>query len=166
MQTMRIRFTKQTGKQDWMECIRDDGTSTCCPIPKQGILPHDFVHYVVEDTLDLRQGFWGIIAIGAGFPNSQPPWDASKFDLPNLTQGLQAESLVECFQAEMWNGFQPSPNFQDILEITCQQRGISTPQALSSAALQQVRSRLKEFSRQWQMLAVGETLEVEFAEAT
>jgi hypothetical protein len=28
------------------------------PNAQAGILPHDFVHYVVEDTLDLRQGFW------------------------------------------------------------------------------------------------------------
>ncbi|MCX7593072.1 MAG: hypothetical protein N2235_04800 [Fischerella sp.] len=58
---MRIIFTKHQGKQDWMERRRDDGTSTRCPMPKQGILPHDFVHYVVEDTLNLRRGFYGMM---------------------------------------------------------------------------------------------------------
>ncbi|NER01354.1 MAG: hypothetical protein F6K17_01295 [Okeania sp. SIO3C4] len=158
---LQIRFTKQTGTQDWMECVRDDGTSTSCPLPKQGILPHDFVHYVVEDTLDLRQGFWGIIAVGVGFPKSAPPWDASEFELPDLTEALQAESLVECFQAEMWNDFQLSENFAEILQITCQQRGVQAPQ-FSSTTLLQVRQRLQTFSQQWQSLPIGKTLEVEF----
>ncbi|MBD2465857.1 hypothetical protein H6G89_33245 [Oscillatoria sp. FACHB-1407] len=98
---MKIQFTKQAGKQDWMECIRDDGTSTRCPMPKQGILPHDFIHYVVEDTLNLKRGFYGILAMGVGFPQSAPPWDAAEFEVGDLTEALQAESLVECFQSEM-----------------------------------------------------------------
>jgi hypothetical protein len=159
---MRIRFTKQSGKHDWMKCIRPDGTTTSCPMPKQGILPHDFVHYVVEDTLDLRQGFWGILAIGVGFPNSAPPWDAADFNLPDLTQALQGESLVECFQAEMWNGFQVSENFAEILQVTCDARTVPVPETISLNQLQQVRSRLQDVSQQWQSLAIGETLEVEF----
>lgn len=161
---MQIRFTKQSDKYDRMECIRTNGTTTSCPMPKQGILPHDFVHYVVEETLDLRQGFWGILAIGVGFPNSEPPWDAADFNLPNLTQALQAESLVECFQAEMWNGFQMSENFAEILQVTCQSRNVPAPDKISLEQLEQVRLRLQGFFKQWQKLAVGETLEVQFAD--
>jgi hypothetical protein len=161
---MRIQFTKQSGKYDRMTCIRTDGTTTSCPMPRQGILPHDFVHYVVEETLDLRQGFWGILAIGVGFPKSEPPWDAAEFDLPDLTQALQAESLVECFQAEMWNGFQQSSHFAEILQVTCHARNVPAPEPISSEQLAQVRSQLQLFSQQWQSLAVGETLEVEFAD--
>lgn len=158
---MRILFTKCAGKQDWMECLRDDGTSTRCPMPKQGILPHDFVHYVVEDTLDLRQGFWGILAIGVGFPTSTPPWDAADFDIPDLTQALQAESLVECFQAEMWNGFQPSEDFIALFQVACQSRYIPILE-ISLPKLQQVRSRLQIYSQQWEKLAIGESSEVDF----
>jgi hypothetical protein len=160
---MRIQFTKQSGKRDLMTCFRIDGTTTSCPMPKQGILPHDFVHYVVEDMLNLRQGFWGILAIGVGFPNSEPPWDAADFNLPDLTEALQAESLVECFQAEMWNDFQASENFAEILQVTCQARNVPTPK-ISLEQLEQVRSRLQAFSQQWQQLAIDETLEVEFAD--
>jgi hypothetical protein len=161
---MQIQFAKQSGKYDRMTCFRADGTTTSCPMPKQGILPHDFVHYVVEETLDLRQGFWGILAIGVGFPNSEPPWDAADFNLPDLTQALQAESLVECFQAEMWNDFQKSENFAEILQVTCQARNVPAPDSVSPERLEQVRSRLQDFFQQWQSLAIGETLEVEFAD--
>ncbi|MBF2046584.1 MAG: hypothetical protein EDM05_002090 [Leptolyngbya sp. IPPAS B-1204] len=161
---MQIRFTKHSGKQDWLECIRDDGTSTRCPMPKQGILPHDLVHYVVEESLNLRQGFWGILALGVGFPNAAPPWDAADFNLPDLTEALQAESLVECFQAEMWNGFQPSENFWEILQITCQQRQVTVPQFLTYQDVERVRLRLQAATQQWAALAIGETLIVEFRE--
>ncbi|MBD3886347.1 hypothetical protein IFO70_32165 [Phormidium tenue FACHB-886] len=92
---MKIQFTKHGGKQDWMKCICDDGTFTRCPMPKQGILPHDFVHYVVEDTLNLKRGFYSILAIGVGFPQSAPPWDAAEFEVGDLTEALQAESFVK-----------------------------------------------------------------------
>jgi 5-methylcytosine-specific restriction endonuclease McrA len=159
---MKIQFTKQAGNHDWMECIRDDGTSTRCPMPKQGILPHDFVHYVVEETLNLKRGFYGILAIGVGFPRSAPPWDAAEFEVGDLTEALQAESFVECFQAEMWNGFQASENFWEVLQITCTQRNVSAPNHMTSADLQQVRLRLQDHNEQWSALAVGETLTVEF----
>ncbi|MBD1845770.1 hypothetical protein H6F89_20645 [Cyanobacteria bacterium FACHB-63] len=161
---MRIQFTKQSGKYDRMKCIRIDGTATSCTMPKQGILPHDFVHYVVEDTLDLCQGFWGILAIGVGFPDAEPPWDAAEFNLPDLTQALQTESLVEYFQAEMWNSFHVSENFAEILQVTCQARNVPAPENISLDQLEQVQSRLQYFTQQWQQLAIGETLEVEFTD--
>lgn len=159
---MKIRFTKCSGPQDWMECIRDDGTSTRCPMPKQGILPHDFVHYVVEDMLNLGRGFHGILAMGIGFPRSAPPWDAAEFEVGDLTEALQAESLVECFQAEMWNGFDVSESFWEILQITCSQRSVSAPKNITDNDLQKVRSRLQAYSEEWNALAIGETLEVVF----
>lgn len=159
---MKIQFTKYGGKQDWMECIRDNGTSTRCPMPKQGILPHDFVHYVVEDTLRLKRGFYGILAIGVGFPNSAHPWDAADFQLNDLSEALQAESLVECFQSEMWNDFEVSENFWEILKITCSQRSVPAPSHITENDLQQVRSRLRAYTEQWDALPIGETLTVVF----
>ncbi len=62
-----------------MECRRDDGNSTRCPMAKQGILPHDFIHYVVEDTLNLRRGFYG--------------WEDNEKYVFNLTRiGYQADA--------------------------------------------------------------------------
>ncbi|WP_143467522.1 hypothetical protein [Leptolyngbya ohadii] len=77
--------------------------------------------------------------------------------------GLQAESLVECFQAEMWNGFEASENFWEVLEITCSQRSISAPSHITESDLQQVRSRLRTYTEHWNALAMGETLVVTFS---
>lgn len=158
---MHIYFIKQEGKFDWMEFIRSDRTITRCPMPKQGILPHDLVHYVVEHTLNMSHGFYGIIATGVGFPKSAPPWDADEFEIDDLTEALQAESLVECFQAEMWNGFQPSENFLEILDITCHQRHVSRPAQATDANLHIVRLRLQHFTKTWDALPVGQALDVD-----
>jgi len=59
--TMLVRFTKNapSAKADTLTCIRADGTSTTGPMPKQGVLPHDAIHYVVENTLGWREAFLG-----------------------------------------------------------------------------------------------------------
>ncbi|MFQ3618347.1 MAG: hypothetical protein SNJ57_15385 [Cyanobacteriota bacterium] len=158
---MKIHFTKCEGKVDWLECIRQDHSTTRCPMPKQGILPHDLVHYVVESSLELRHGFYGLIAAGVGFPKSAPPWNADEFEIDDLTEALQAESLVECFQAEMWNGFQPSENFLEILDIICQQRSVSRPAQATAENLHYVRSQLQHFTQTWEALPIGQTLYVD-----
>jgi hypothetical protein len=157
---MQVSFKKGVGNVDWLDCVRQDGSTTRCPMPKQGILPHDLVHYVVESTLELRRGFYGLIAAGVGFPKSAPPWDADQFEIDDLTEALQAESLVECFQAEMWNGFQPSENFLNILEVTCQQRHVARPAQATAENLDRVRSQLQHFTQIWNALPVGEALQI------
>jgi len=55
----------RTRKLDLLRCIRRDGSETATAMPRQGILPHDLVHYVAESTLGWRHGFLGMIAAGA-----------------------------------------------------------------------------------------------------
>ena len=58
-----LRFTKGGGKTDLMEVIREDGSAERVDCPKQGIIPHDMVHFAVEDVLHVR-GFIGRVAEG------------------------------------------------------------------------------------------------------
>lgn len=48
---MQLIFTKGSGKHDKMEVIRDGTPVESIECPKQGIIPHDMVHYAVESTL-------------------------------------------------------------------------------------------------------------------
>lgn len=162
---MHIRFKKCSGRYDAMTCDRLDGSSIRCPMPKQGILPHDVVHFVVEDTLDLRQGFYGLIAAGINFPTGEPPWNADEFDLPDLTEALQAESLVECFQAELWSGSTEHKSFREILQITCAQRKVEAP-LLTDNQIEDVRSRLQSFTETWNALPVGSSIDVQWQTTT
>ena len=58
--TMLVRFTKNapSAKADTLTCIRADGTSTTGPMPKQGVLPHDAIHYVRGKHARLAGGFF------------------------------------------------------------------------------------------------------------
>lgn len=51
---MKLIFTKGAGKTDLMEVVRTGQPSELVDCPKQGIIPHDMVHYAVEHTLDAR----------------------------------------------------------------------------------------------------------------
>jgi hypothetical protein len=64
---MKLIAVKQgkTDKYDLLRCVRHDGTTASAPMPRQGILPHDLMHYVVESALRYRHGFLGLIAAGA-----------------------------------------------------------------------------------------------------
>ena len=60
---MDLTFTKRGGKSDDLTIIRADGTRESIACPKQGIIPHDMVHYAVESVLAAR-GFLSLVAQG------------------------------------------------------------------------------------------------------
>jgi hypothetical protein len=81
---MKLIATKQgkSDKYDTLRCVRLDGTETSVQMPRQGILPHDLIHYVVEHTLGYQNGFLGTVAQGAeiGFAMQQSH-DTQRADL-------------------------------------------------------------------------------------
>ena len=59
---MQIRITKKTNRNS-LACIRTDGSYTRSDTGPA--LPHhDLAHYVVEDTLGIKNGFYGMISQG------------------------------------------------------------------------------------------------------
>lgn len=89
----------KTDKYDQMHCIRSDGTAASTKMPRQGILPHDLLHYVVEVALKYENGFLGMISSGAdiAFAMSQTH-DISNKNVAD--QAAHAESIVESLQAQ------------------------------------------------------------------
>ena len=61
--SLRLTFTKLTGKYDALVLVRPDGSSEQIQCPKQGMIPHEMVHFAVEKTL-AESGFLGRIAEG------------------------------------------------------------------------------------------------------
>lgn len=93
----------RTDKYDSLRFLRGDGSETRTSMPRQGTLPHDLVHYVVESALPLQHGFLSLVAAGtdASFvmqamhePGSQRV----------ETEAVQAEAVVEALQAQLWSG--------------------------------------------------------------
>ena len=102
---MKLIAEKKTArdKLDELLFVRRDGSTTRCQLPRQGTLPHDLIHYVVESRLPFRNGFLGLIAAGA---------DAAfvlkvvhdKQNPQVETEAVQVESIVEALQTQLWAG--------------------------------------------------------------
>jgi hypothetical protein len=160
---MLVRFTKApaTAKADTLICERPDGTSTHGAMPKQGILPHDAFHFVVEFTLGWRDAFFGQIAAGASLDHLTKKLHGPKNTGTKHTSSLQSESLVECLQAEQWGGAADPAAFATKLAAACRTHRVAPP-ALTAADLTRVRTALREFGAAWRPLAPGQSLERTF----
>ncbi len=60
---MKLTFTKGSGKFDRLDIVTDAGPQPAIDCPKQGIIPHDMVHFAVESEV-ATLGFLGGIAAG------------------------------------------------------------------------------------------------------
>lgn len=116
-------------KLDRLRCIRRDGSETATAMPRQGILPHDLVHYVAESGLGWRQGFLGMIAAGAdiGWTMEQTHDPANAANAAIADQAIHAEAVVESLQAQLWSGGFDDALFLDGVRSACAARGRSTP---------------------------------------
>jgi hypothetical protein len=143
---MDISFTKGSGKYDRMTIRRGDRLETI-ECPKQRIIPHDMVHYAVEDTLHKR-GFLGRVLQG----------EAADFSMVPEAESDSVERLVEVFQGDAWSGGDSPP--EDMLAlyaVTCRARECA-PLAIAAADIVCIRERIAELDRAWQALPVGQTL--------
>lgn len=93
----------KTDKEDLLVFVRNDGTETKCPMPRQGTLPHDLVHYVVESALPLKHGFLRQVASGAeaSFVMQAVHAPAS---VGIEREAIQVEAIVEALQTQLWSG--------------------------------------------------------------
>ena len=75
-------------------------------MPRQGILPHDLVHYVVESGLGWRHGFLGLIGAGhdIGWTMEQTHDPSNAANRAVTDQAIHAEAVVESLQAQLWSG--------------------------------------------------------------
>ncbi len=116
--------------------------------PKQGIIPHDMVHYAVESVVG--HGFLGLVKDGA----------AAAFTTSGGAEEEAVERLVECFQAEMWGGRVPAAELIAAYEHACAARGHAAV-PVSEAEVDAIRAKLDTLGAQWAGVAVNGSLSVE-----
>lgn len=160
---MLVRFTKNTAtaKADALACVRTDGSSTHGEMPRQGILPHDAFHFVVETTLGWRDAFFGQVSGGLSLDHVANKLHGVNIEWAKNKQALQSESLVECLQAEQWGGAADPAMFAETLVVTCRRRSVPPPD-IDAAELERVRTALREFGAAWRPLQPGQSLERTF----
>jgi len=146
-----LTFAKGAGKVDRLEIVAADGPRPPIDCPKQGIIPHDMVHFAVEAEV-AATGFLGLIAAGGD--------GGYRLGLADRT-AQSVERLVEMFQGEGWSGVAlPDAEFQALYATTCEERG-DTPLPLTPALLAAIRTRIAELTRQWAAVPVGGQLTLE-----
>jgi hypothetical protein len=145
---MRLIFTKLPGKLDRLEIVRDDGGRMVMDQPKQRIIPHDMVHFVVEDSM--RDGFLDRTARGApaGFTVDAVADEAEP-----------VERLVEVIQAEAWSAPASPEDVIETYKLTCAARG-HEPAPVTPAMVRAMLDRMIELQLAWDEVPVGGSLEL------
>ena len=158
---MDVEFTKGE-RADRIEARRADGTVAAFGLPKKGPVPHDAVHLFVEEALSVTEGFWGQIARGvepdalqemaklAGHASAS----RARVPDPSIVAIVQAERIVEAFEADLWGGGSDNESLRAMVEAGCQQ-SLVPPLNLSDATIDRVRDRLAQFRDDWQRMAPG-----------
>lgn len=146
---MKIVFTKGSAKHDYMDVYRDHAAVERVECPKQGIIPHDMVHYAVEHTLQAR-GFLGRVQEG----------ERAGFQMMAEAGSDAVERLVEVFQGDEWSGGTTSPpDMIAMYAMTCQARGCPALE-IDEEAIVSVRAAIADLTSRWEAVKVGDALEL------
>lgn len=161
---MEITITKGQA-EDWIAIDHDDGRRMDTTFPKKGFIPHDAVHLFVERELGLNGAFWGMVAGGrhpeeiAGIAKAAGHASASRNTVPDgsIVELLQAERLVECFEADQWSGSSGAvEDFLAMAQMACASSHVAMP-AIGAGEVQAIRMAIVEFARGWMAAPIGHT---------
>lgn len=151
---MKLVFTKRSGKTDDLVITRDDRTTEQIACPKQGMIPHEMVHFAIE-TVIRRPAF--LSKIGEG--------QAAGAGMISDAVAESAERMVETMQAEVWSGRVPVDELISLYETACQVRG-HTAAPLTPRDVGLIRARMDDLAQRWDAVPVGGSMALEFDEAT
>lgn len=168
---MRVSFTKgQT--EDRITVERSAGPPCAFLFPKKGPTPHDAFHFFIESGLGLRNAFWGLVDNGAdpaevgaiaaagGHASAKRAQKAAA----HIVELLQAERLVECFEAESWSGACDNDGIRAMAEAGWSASHVP-PLPVSDPQLDALREAIAAFADRWTALAVGETVTLDWRNA-
>lgn len=163
---MKLIATKQgqRDKYDTLRCVRADGSATSVQMPRQGILPHDLLHYIVESGFGYQNGFLGMVAKGAeiGFAMEQ---SHGVQEALLADQAIHAEALVESLQAQLWSGDFDIELFEAGVRGACAARGRGIPDLGSIDARERLYDRAVALGQHWQQIPFYGTLELDMRAA-
>ena len=167
---MDIRICRGVGS-DVLEAKASGRAAIRFITPHKGPVPHDAVHLFVERAFGLQRGFWGLVAEGLAPDDLQalasagghPSASRAGAPDPGIVQLLQAERLVEIFEADLWGGGQGDE--ADLLALAgtaCATSHVPLPSA-PNGAVARVRADLAAFARTWTALPQGGEVELGWA---
>jgi len=163
---MQITFTKGQ-REDWIAVTRDDGSRAETRFPHKGPVPHDAVHLFVEAGLGLTKGFWGLIATGrhpeelAELAKAAGHASAKRAGVPDasIVELLQAERLVEVFEADLWSGSQSGEGaLIELGQTACSYSHVPLP-VRPDGSVATIQMAIANFAHSWGSVPTGDTAE-------
>ncbi len=135
-------------KADLLVCTRDDGSATQVAMPRQGVLPHDLVHFIVESALPFRHGFLSQVADGASIAFDS---GVSTVQGPerHVAESGQVESVVEALQTQLWAGAFDVESFLEGVRLACESRQLPAPAMPDIDLEAQLFERARELNDEW-----------------
>lgn len=170
---MEITITKGAA-EDRIAIDHGNGCRMETSFPKKGFIPHDAVHLFVEAELGLKQGFWGMVAAGrhpeeiAGIAKAAGHASASRNRVPdvNIVELLQAERIVECFEADQWSGSTgPIEDLLAMAEVACAASHVAMP-AIDHGQVESIRTAIIAFAKDWMAAPIGQTASLTWQQAS
>ena len=138
-------------KHDRLRCVRADGSASEVAMPRQGALPHDLIHLVVESALGFDNGFIGLVARGADIDFAGKQFH-EYIDPALHAQVAQAESVVESLQAQLWSGAFDAGFFLYGVETACAMRKVPVPDFSACDPRTALFDRVVALGRAWNAL--------------
>lgn len=160
---MRITFTKGQ-REDWITIVRDDGSRAETRFPHKGPVPHDAVHLFVEAGLGLDHAFWGLIAGGrhpeelSELAKAAGHASAKRAGVPDasIVELLQAERLVEVFEADLWSGSHGDEGaLLDLGQTACSYSHVPMPN-VPDAGVTTIQMAIADFAQRWAAVPIGQ----------
>ncbi len=152
---MVVRFSKSRNGAV-LTCIRPDGSQTWSRL-RDPFAYHDLLHYAVEATLEICDGFFGLIAAGRSIDSFSAP--AAGGALPPVAG--QVEFVVGLIQAELADG-RRDEDFCKTLTRACSNAGVAPLPGLTSAGLDAIHELAARLIERWQTLPNGGHMDLEF----
>lgn len=158
---MDVTITKGMA-DDHIVIVRADGSKAETRFPKKGPVPHDAVHFIVEETLGLDRGFWGMIASGISPDEVQELAKAAghasskRADVPDasIVMLVQAERIVESVEAALWSGGTDVAGTRHLAESGCAASYVPLPN-MSDHQLADILARVRDLRDGWAPAPIG-----------
>jgi hypothetical protein len=176
---LTVAFVRHRQRRDRIYVTRHDGTSTFWDFPSYGDrLPHDLIHLVVEDSLGIVNGFWGIVAAGVEVTliddqatlvaDGRPLVEKPGIDFSDLMRAEEAVALLSpSLTTEHTGGLavarlDPMSADESSPSRLGTDLGFKLPSHRSTQPVDSIRKRLDELGQQWRGLDDGTAITLTF----
>lgn len=163
---LTIRLKKAPDGTSALTLVRADGSTTWqrqLGAQARFFPHHDLTHFAVETELDIRRGFYGLVAEGWEFSDFADPWP--KGALP--PEALAAETIVGMLDVDRAMRARGEPpmtaaGMTALIAANYEAQGNPSPPVLTEDQLARIRARLEELFAAWESLAAGEAIQIRF----